>query len=88
MIDAVIFDWGGTLTRWHDIDFHAESLALAAAVVARTWTTLGRSSLSTSTHAGCTRPARPCGGGAATASRARPSPTSSTRPGSDTIPDC
>ncbi len=34
MIDAVIFDWGGTLTRWHDVDFHAESLALAAAVVA------------------------------------------------------
>ena len=33
-IDAVIFDWGGTLTAWHDIDFHAESLALAAAVVA------------------------------------------------------
>ncbi len=32
-VDAVIFDWGGTLTRWHDIDFHAESLALAAAVV-------------------------------------------------------
>lgn len=32
MIDAVIFDWGGTLTRWHDIDFHAEALALAAAV--------------------------------------------------------
>jgi putative hydrolase of the HAD superfamily len=32
-IDAVIFDWGGTLTRWHDIDFHAESLALARAVV-------------------------------------------------------
>ncbi|MFL6171333.1 MAG: HAD family hydrolase [Marmoricola sp.] len=31
-IDAVIFDWGGTLTAWHDIDFHAESLALAAAV--------------------------------------------------------
>lgn len=31
-IEAVIFDWGGTLTRWHDIDFHAESLALAAAV--------------------------------------------------------
>jgi putative hydrolase of the HAD superfamily len=30
--DAVIFDWGGTLTRWHDVDFHAESLALAAAV--------------------------------------------------------
>jgi putative hydrolase of the HAD superfamily len=33
-IDAVIFDWGGTLTRWHDIDFHAESLALGHAVVA------------------------------------------------------
>jgi putative hydrolase of the HAD superfamily len=32
--DAVIFDWGGTLTRWHDIDFHQESLALAHAVVA------------------------------------------------------
>jgi putative hydrolase of the HAD superfamily len=31
-IDAVIFDWGGTLTRWHDIDFHAESWALAHAV--------------------------------------------------------
>ncbi|WP_248582290.1 HAD family hydrolase [Nocardioides sp. InS609-2] len=33
-IDAVIFDWGGTLTKWHDIDFHAESLALAQAVPA------------------------------------------------------
>jgi putative hydrolase of the HAD superfamily len=32
-IEAVIFDWGGTLTKWHDIDFHAESLALAQAVV-------------------------------------------------------
>ncbi|WP_370248716.1 HAD family hydrolase [Nocardioides sp.] len=32
-LDAVIFDWGGTLTAWHDIDFHAESLALAEAVV-------------------------------------------------------
>jgi putative hydrolase of the HAD superfamily len=31
-LDAVIFDWGGTLTRWHDVDFHAESIALAAAV--------------------------------------------------------
>ena len=20
-VDAVIFDWGGTLTRWHDVDF-------------------------------------------------------------------
>ncbi|GAB6984861.1 HAD family hydrolase [Nocardioides pyridinolyticus] len=33
MIQAVVFDWGGTLTAWHDIDFHAESLALAQAVV-------------------------------------------------------
>ncbi len=32
-IDAVIFDWGGTLTQWHDVDFHAESFALAQAVV-------------------------------------------------------
>lgn len=32
-LQAVIFDWGGTLTRWHDVDFHAESLALAQAVV-------------------------------------------------------
>jgi putative hydrolase of the HAD superfamily len=32
-VEAVIFDWGGTLTRWHDVDFHAESLALAHAVV-------------------------------------------------------
>jgi putative hydrolase of the HAD superfamily len=31
-LEAVVFDWGGTLTRWHDIDFHAETLALAAAV--------------------------------------------------------
>jgi putative hydrolase of the HAD superfamily len=32
-VEAVLFDWGGTLTRWHDVDFHAESLALARAVV-------------------------------------------------------
>jgi putative hydrolase of the HAD superfamily len=32
-VEAVIFDWGGTLTRWHDVDFHAESLALAQAVI-------------------------------------------------------
>ncbi|TIC80886.1 HAD family hydrolase [Nocardioides sp. GY 10127] len=31
-IEAVVFDWGGTLTAWHDVDFHAESLALAEAV--------------------------------------------------------
>ena len=33
MVEAVIFDWGGTLTGWHDIDFHEESLALAQAVL-------------------------------------------------------
>ncbi|WP_127480341.1 HAD family hydrolase [Nocardioides pantholopis] len=33
-VEAVIFDWGGTLTRWHDVDFHAESVALAQAVLA------------------------------------------------------
>ncbi|MEZ5092242.1 HAD family hydrolase [Nocardioides sp.] len=32
-VEAVIFDWGGTLTQWHDVDFHAESLALSQAVV-------------------------------------------------------
>ena len=30
---AVIFDWGGTLTPWHPIDFAAEAEALAAAAV-------------------------------------------------------
>ena len=29
----MIFDWGGTLTAWHDVDFHAEYRALASAVV-------------------------------------------------------
>lgn len=32
-IDAVIFDWGGTLTPWHDVDFEAEAAALARAVL-------------------------------------------------------
>ena len=31
-VQAVVFDWGGTLTAWHDVDFRAESLALAEAV--------------------------------------------------------
>ncbi len=48
-IDAVIFDWGGTLTRWHDIDFHAESLALAHAVVSTGST--GADSPATDVHA-------------------------------------
>jgi len=30
-IEAVIFDWGGTLTPWHAIDFTAEAQALAVA---------------------------------------------------------
>ncbi|MPZ94309.1 MAG: HAD family hydrolase, partial [Propionibacteriales bacterium] len=32
-VDAVIFDWAGTLTPWQTIDFHAESVALAEAAV-------------------------------------------------------
>jgi putative hydrolase of the HAD superfamily len=32
-IEAVIFDWGGTLTPWHTIDFAAEAQALALAAV-------------------------------------------------------
>jgi putative hydrolase of the HAD superfamily len=32
-VEAVIFDWGGTLTPWHTVDFEAECLALAAAVI-------------------------------------------------------
>jgi putative hydrolase of the HAD superfamily len=31
MIDAVIFDWGGTLTPWHQVDVRASWLAFAAA---------------------------------------------------------
>jgi putative hydrolase of the HAD superfamily len=32
-VEAVIFDWGGTLTPWHTVDFEEESLALAAAAI-------------------------------------------------------
>ena len=32
-VEAVIFDWGGTLTPWHTVDFTEESRALAAAAV-------------------------------------------------------
>jgi putative hydrolase of the HAD superfamily len=32
-IEAVIFDWGGTLTPWHTVDFEEEAHALAAAAV-------------------------------------------------------
>ena len=32
-IQAVIFDWGGTLTPWHTVDFEEEARALAQAVV-------------------------------------------------------
>lgn len=32
-IDAVIFDWGGTLTPWHTVDFGEEARALAEAAV-------------------------------------------------------
>ncbi len=32
-IDAVIFDWGGTLTPWHAVDFAEEAQALALAAI-------------------------------------------------------
>jgi len=32
-IEAVVFDWGGTLTPWHTVDFEQEAHALAQAVV-------------------------------------------------------
>jgi putative hydrolase of the HAD superfamily len=32
-LDAVIFDWGGTLTPWHAVDFEEEAQALALAAV-------------------------------------------------------
>jgi putative hydrolase of the HAD superfamily len=32
-VEAVLFDWGGTLTPWHTVDFGEESEALLAAVV-------------------------------------------------------
>ena len=34
-VEAVIFDWGGTLTPWHEIDFSASARALVDAVVDR-----------------------------------------------------
>ncbi len=33
MIEAVVFDWGGTLTPWHPVDFTAEAQALAQAAL-------------------------------------------------------
>jgi len=33
VIEAVIFDWGGTLTPWHHVDFAAEAQALALAAI-------------------------------------------------------
>lgn len=33
MIEAVIFDWGGTLTPWHAVDFAEEAQCLALAVI-------------------------------------------------------
>lgn len=33
MVEAVIFDWGGTLTPWHTVDFEAEARTLAQAAV-------------------------------------------------------
>src|SRR3954453_21761305 len=31
--EAMIFDWGGTLTPWHAVDFEEEAQALALAAV-------------------------------------------------------
>lgn len=33
MVEAVIFDWGGTLTPWHTVDFEEEARVLALAAV-------------------------------------------------------
>jgi putative hydrolase of the HAD superfamily len=40
-VEAVIFDWGGTLTPWHAVDFRAEAEALARAAVGADHTTAG-----------------------------------------------
>jgi putative hydrolase of the HAD superfamily len=32
-VQAVLFDWGGTLTPWHTVDFHEEARVLARAAV-------------------------------------------------------
>ncbi len=32
-VEAVVFDWGGTLTPWHAVDFQAEARALVRAAV-------------------------------------------------------
>ena len=82
-IEAVIFDWGGTLTRWHDIDFHAESLALAQAVV-----DAGTEDDRRARRPAAPRPVPRSGAAAATTSRARRSPTCSPRPGSSTTRSC
>ncbi len=81
-IDAVIFDWGGTLTAWHDIDFHAESLALAQAVVN------ADHEVEVSQRAAARRRATRSGAAPATTSRARRWPTCSPRPASTTTPRC
>jgi putative hydrolase of the HAD superfamily len=38
-VAAVLFDWGGTLTPWHTVDFDEEAAALAAAVLGADHTT-------------------------------------------------
>jgi putative hydrolase of the HAD superfamily len=40
-IEAAIFDWGGTLTPWHAIDFEEEARVLAAAAAGADDTTAG-----------------------------------------------
>ena len=70
-IEAVIFDWGGTLTPWHTIDFDAEARALAAAAVDADAAAAARRSRRRATWSGAAR---------ATTTPARRSPTSSSRP--------
>ena len=43
MVEAVIFDWGGTLTPWHTVDFDEEARALALAAVGVSTTSVAES---------------------------------------------
>jgi len=43
VVEAVIFDWGGTLTPWHTVDFDEEARALALAAVGVSTTSVAES---------------------------------------------
>ncbi|HSV37389.1 MAG TPA: HAD family hydrolase, partial [Nocardioidaceae bacterium] len=55
MIDAVIFDWGGTLTPWHPVDFSAEAQALALAAIGADETAAEQIALANQTVLGWSR---------------------------------